>query len=315
MLAIKDMAGLLRAPAAGTLVESAARALRRARAPAHPRHRRRLARDLPRRRRGAGVDAVDGAAAPLAGMTSQPSLSAIVAALAGRRPRPRRSRSTRRSRSSPTGRRSERSTRPTRPACAAPTGRVYRHQIPGGQLSNLRQQADRDRRRRPLRGGRGGLRARQRAARRHHQGHADQQGRRRPRDLRRLGRDRPRRTRTRAGALRPARQRARLPSRRRSASPPDGFPQPFTDAGPQRPPASPRRRRHWTRITLDALEPPGQPRAARARRRSCSPARSSDYLAARDAPRRRLAAADPRLLLRPARGRGATRRPRARACA
>ena len=52
VLAIKDMAGLLRAPAARTLVERAARALRRARAPAHPRHRRRLARDLPRGGRG-----------------------------------------------------------------------------------------------------------------------------------------------------------------------------------------------------------------------------------------------------------------------
>ena len=61
----------------------AARALRRAGAPAHPRHRGRVARDLPRRRRGRASTPIDGAAAPLAGMTSQPSLSAIVAALAG----------------------------------------------------------------------------------------------------------------------------------------------------------------------------------------------------------------------------------------
>ena len=40
VLAIKDMAGLLRPPAARTLVTRAARALRPAGAPAHPRHRR-----------------------------------------------------------------------------------------------------------------------------------------------------------------------------------------------------------------------------------------------------------------------------------
>ena len=33
------------------------------------------------------------------------------------------------------------STRRSSPACRRPTGRVYRHEIPGGQLSNLRQQA------------------------------------------------------------------------------------------------------------------------------------------------------------------------------
>ena len=40
-----------------------------------------------------------------------------------------------------TGRRCERCTRPSNPGCPAPTGRVYHHEIPGGQLSNLRQQA------------------------------------------------------------------------------------------------------------------------------------------------------------------------------
>ena len=55
----------------------------------------------------------------------------------------------------------------------------------------------RRRRRRPLRGDRGRLRARQRAARQHHQGHPDEQGRRRSRALRRLGRHRLRRARAR----------------------------------------------------------------------------------------------------------------------
>ena len=39
------------------------------------------------------------------------------------------------------GRRCERYTRRSNPGCRAPTGRVYHHEIPGGQLSNLRPQA------------------------------------------------------------------------------------------------------------------------------------------------------------------------------
>ena len=53
----------------------------------------------------------------------------------GSRPAPRSATSSR------TGRPSAGSTRRSSPACPAPTGRVYRHEIPGGQLSNLRQQA------------------------------------------------------------------------------------------------------------------------------------------------------------------------------
>jgi pyruvate carboxylase len=87
-----------------------------------------------------GVDAVDGAVVSLSGTTSQPSLSAIVAATDH----------------------SERDTglslqavsdlepywetvrkvyRPFEAGLPAPTGRVYLHEIPGGQLSNLRTQA------------------------------------------------------------------------------------------------------------------------------------------------------------------------------
>lgn len=77
VLAIKDMAGLLRAPAAATLV----RALKsRFDLPIHIH-----TRDTPGGQLAtyvaawtAGADAVDGAAAPLAGTTSQPALSSIV---------------------------------------------------------------------------------------------------------------------------------------------------------------------------------------------------------------------------------------------
>src|SRR5215218_9159805 len=139
ILAIKDMAGLLRAGAAERLVA----ALReRFDLPVHVQTHDtaggQLATLLAASR--AGADAVDVASAPMAGTTSQPSASALVAALAH----------------------TERDTgislqavsdlepyweavrgvyRPFESGLPGPTGRVYRHEIPGGQLSNLRQQA------------------------------------------------------------------------------------------------------------------------------------------------------------------------------
>ncbi|OBA34903.1 pyruvate carboxylase [Rhodococcus sp. 852002-51564_SCH6189132-a] len=139
VLAIKDMAGLLRAPAAATLVS----ALRSnfdlpVHVHTHDTPGGQLATYLAAWH--AGADAVDGASAALAGTTSQPALSAIVAAAAN----------------------SEFDTgldlqavcdlepywealrkvyAPFESGLPAPTGRVYTHEIPGGQLSNLRQQA------------------------------------------------------------------------------------------------------------------------------------------------------------------------------
>ncbi|MEL5990506.1 pyruvate carboxylase [Microbacterium phosphatis] len=139
ILAIKDMAGLLRPAAAGKLVS----ALReRFDLPVHVH-----THDTPGGQlatllaaSAAGADAVDAASAPMAGTTSQPSLSALVAALAH----------------------TERDTgidlqavsdlepyweavrhqyKPFESGLDGPTGRVYKHEIPGGQLSNLRQQA------------------------------------------------------------------------------------------------------------------------------------------------------------------------------
>ncbi|MGH3780442.1 MAG: pyruvate carboxylase, partial [Pseudonocardiaceae bacterium] len=137
--AIKDMAGLLRPPAARTLV-SALRS--RVDLPVHLH-----THDTPGGQLAtllaaidAGVDAVDAAAASMAGTTSQPALSALVAATDH----------------------TERSTgldlravcdlepywelvrkvyAPFESGLTSPTGRVYHHEIPGGQLSNLRQQA------------------------------------------------------------------------------------------------------------------------------------------------------------------------------
>ena len=139
IIAIKDMAGLLRAGAAEKLVT----ALReRFDLPVHVHTHDtaggQLATLLAASR--AGADAVDVASAPMAGTTSQPSASALVAALAH----------------------TERDTglslqavsdlepyweavrhlyKPFESGLPGPTGRVYKHEIPGGQLSNLRQQA------------------------------------------------------------------------------------------------------------------------------------------------------------------------------
>ena len=139
VLAIKDMAGLLRPAAASRLVT----ALReRFDLPVHVHTHDTAGGQLATllAASAAGADAVDAAAAPLSGTTSQPSLSALVAAMAH----------------------TERDTGlsleavsdlepyweavrhlygPFESGLPGPTGRVYRHEIPGGQLSNLRQQA------------------------------------------------------------------------------------------------------------------------------------------------------------------------------
>ena len=139
VLAIKDMAGLLRAEAAYTLVA----ALReRFDLPVHVHTHDtaggQLATLLAASR--AGADAVDAASAPMAGTTSQPSLSALVAALA------HTERDTGLSLQSvsdlePYWEAVRRVYKPFESGLPGPTGRVYKHEIPGGQLSNLRQQA------------------------------------------------------------------------------------------------------------------------------------------------------------------------------
>ena len=139
MLAIKDMAGLLR-PAAAEKLVAALRAEFELPVHVHTHDTAggQLATLLAAAR--AGADVVDVASAPMSGTTSQPSASALVAALAN----------------------TERETAldfenvaalepywaavrglyaPFESGLPAPTGRVYRHEIPGGQLSNLRQQA------------------------------------------------------------------------------------------------------------------------------------------------------------------------------
>ncbi len=139
VLAIKDMAGLLRAPAATKLVTALRKEFD---LPVHIHTHDTAGGQLATyvAAINAGADAVDGAVSSMAGTTSQPSLSSIVAATDH----------------------SDRTTgldldaigelepywesvrkiyAPFEAGLASPTGRVYHHEIPGGQLSNLRTQA------------------------------------------------------------------------------------------------------------------------------------------------------------------------------
>ena len=88
----------------------------------------------------AGVDAVDAACASMSGTTSQPALSALVATT------DQSARATGLDLQAvcdlePYWEATRRLYAPFESGLPSPTGRVYRHEIPGGQLSNLRQQA------------------------------------------------------------------------------------------------------------------------------------------------------------------------------
>lgn len=88
----------------------------------------------------AGADAVDGAVASMAGTTSQPSLSAIVAAT-NHSERPTGLDLQAVCDLEPYWESVRKIYAPFEAGLSSPTGRVYHHEIPGGQLSNLRTQA------------------------------------------------------------------------------------------------------------------------------------------------------------------------------
>ena len=140
VLAIKDMAGLCRPYAAEKLVKALRAGGRHPDPLPHARHQRHQRR-LHAEGRRAGVDVADGAIASMSGTTSQPNLNSIVAALAH----------------------TERDTGLDLDAlnqCAdywevvreyyAPfdtgpksgTAEVYLHEMPGGQYTNLKEQAE-----------------------------------------------------------------------------------------------------------------------------------------------------------------------------
>ncbi|ONI63488.1 pyruvate carboxylase [Leifsonia sp. ALI-44-B] len=139
ILAIKDMAGLLRPAAAAKLV---AAFRERFDVPVHVHTHDTAGGQLATllAASAAGADAVDVASAPMAGTTSQPSASALVAALA------HTERDTGLSLAAvsdlePYWEAVRHVYKPFESGLPGPTGRVYKHEIPGGQLSNLRQQA------------------------------------------------------------------------------------------------------------------------------------------------------------------------------
>jgi pyruvate carboxylase len=139
ILSIKDMAGLLRPPAARKLVT----ALReRFDLPVHLHTHDTAGGQLATLVAAieAGVDAVDVAVASMAGTTSQPSLSALVAAT-DHTDRPTGLSLTAVGDLEPYWEAVRKVYAPFEAALPSPTGRVYHHEIPGGQLSNLRQQA------------------------------------------------------------------------------------------------------------------------------------------------------------------------------
>ena len=139
VLAIKDMAGLLR-PAAATKLVTALR--ENFDLPIHVHTHDTAGGQLATlyAAAAAGADAVDAASAAMAGTTSQPSLSALVASFENTE------RDTQISLNAvsdlePYWESVRKVYAPFESGLAGPTGRVYRHEIPGGQLSNLRQQA------------------------------------------------------------------------------------------------------------------------------------------------------------------------------
>lgn len=139
IIAIKDMAGLLRPEAARSLVS----ALReRFELPVHLHTHDTAGGQLATLLTAieAGVDAVDVASAPMAGTTSQPSASSLIAALANTRHDPGIELSAV-TQLEPYFEAVRKIYAPFESGLPGPTGRVYKHEIPGGQLSNLRQQA------------------------------------------------------------------------------------------------------------------------------------------------------------------------------
>ncbi len=139
VLAVKDMAGLLRPAAAARLVT----ALReRFDAPVHLHTHDTAGGQLATLVAAidAGVDAVDAAAAPFSGGTSQVNMSALVAAT-DHTPRSTGLSLSALSAMEPFWEAVRDLYAPFESGLRAPTGTVYRHEIPGGQLTNLRQQA------------------------------------------------------------------------------------------------------------------------------------------------------------------------------
>src|SRR5699024_1197454 len=136
VLAIKDMAGLLRPDAAATLVTELRKNFD---LPVHVHTHDTAGGELATYYAAAlaGADAVDGASAPPAGTTSQLSLSATVGAFANT-PRAAQTDLEAISSVAPYWEAVRQLYASFENGIPGPPGRVYKHDIPGGPLSNLR---------------------------------------------------------------------------------------------------------------------------------------------------------------------------------
>ena len=170
ILGIKDMAGLCKPDAARMLVQALREEVGHPDPLPHPRHGG-LGRASVLAAAEVGLDVADAAMASMCGLTSQPSLDAIVEALRGsprdtglaREPLARVADYWEAVRSKYAAFESD---------MRAGTAEVYEHEMPGGQYTNLRQQARALGLEARWREVARGLRRRQPAVRRHRQGHA-----------------------------------------------------------------------------------------------------------------------------------------------
>jgi pyruvate carboxylase len=140
LLAIKDMAGLLKPRAATMLVKALKDAVD---VPLHLHMHDTAGNSIASYMAAieAGVDVVDGAVSSMAGMTSQPSLSSLAFALAGS-PRDPGIDPDNFEQLSKYWEPVRAFYAPFESGLAAPAADVYEHEIPGGQYSNLRAQAE-----------------------------------------------------------------------------------------------------------------------------------------------------------------------------
>ncbi|HXI56726.1 MAG TPA: pyruvate carboxylase [Polyangia bacterium] len=140
LLAIKDMAGLLKPRAATMLVRALKEAVD---VPLHLHMHDTSGNSISSYLAAidAGVDVVDGAVGIMAGMTSQPSLSSLAFALAGA-PRDPRADIPGLEQLSTYWEPVREWYAPFESGLKAPAADVYEHEIPGGQYSNLRAQAE-----------------------------------------------------------------------------------------------------------------------------------------------------------------------------
>ena len=171
ILAIKDMAGLCRPYAAHKLVKALKEEIGSADPLPHARHQRHQCRHRSCSASDAGVDIVDLAIASMSGSTSQPNLNSIVAALQ-HTPRDTGLDLDALNEFSDYWEHVREFYQPFDTAPKTGSAEVYLHEMPGGQYTNLKEQADSHGPGASLAGDRAHVRRGESALRRHREGDA-----------------------------------------------------------------------------------------------------------------------------------------------